>query len=26
LEAEAFLVWPRFPRLVRRAHRPVAVG
>lgn len=26
LEAEAFLVWPRFPRLVRRDHRPVAVG
>jgi lysyl-tRNA synthetase class 2 len=26
LEAEAFLVWPRFPRLVRRAHRPVSVG
>lgn len=25
LEAEAFLVWPRFPRLVRRDHRPVAV-
>jgi lysyl-tRNA synthetase class 2 len=26
LEAEAFLVWPRFPRLVRRDHRPAAVG
>ena len=26
LEAEAFLVWPRFPRLVRRAHRPATVG
>ncbi len=26
LEAEAFLVWPRFPRLVRRDRRPVAVG
>jgi lysyl-tRNA synthetase class 2 len=26
LEAEAFLVWPRFPRLVRRGHRPVTVG
>ena len=26
LEAEAFLVWPRFPRLVRREHRPVTVG
>ena len=26
LEAEAFLVWPRFPRLIRRDHRPVAVG
>jgi lysyl-tRNA synthetase class 2 len=26
LEAEAFLVWPRFPRLVRRDHRPVTVG
>lgn len=26
LEAEAFLVWPRFPRLVRREHRPVVTG
>jgi lysyl-tRNA synthetase class 2 len=26
LEAEAFLVWPRFPRLIRRDHRPTAVG
>jgi lysyl-tRNA synthetase class 2 len=26
LEAEAFLVWPRFPWLVRRDHRPVTVG
>jgi lysyl-tRNA synthetase class 2 len=26
LEAEAFLVWPRFPRLVRRDHRPATVG
>jgi lysyl-tRNA synthetase class 2 len=26
LEAEAFLVWPRFPRLLRRDRRPVAVG
>ena len=26
LEAEAFLVWPRFPRLIGRDHRPVAVG
>ncbi|MDT7536770.1 MAG: lysyl-tRNA synthetase, class [Actinomycetota bacterium] len=26
LEAEAFLVWPRFPWLVRRDHRPVTAG
>jgi lysyl-tRNA synthetase class 2 len=26
LEAEAFLVWPRFPRLINRHHRPVAVS
>ncbi|GAC1443755.1 MAG: phosphatidylglycerol lysyltransferase domain-containing protein [Mycobacteriales bacterium] len=26
LEAEAFLVWPRFPWLLRRQNRPVAVG
>jgi lysyl-tRNA synthetase class 2 len=26
LEAEAFLVWPRFPRLVRRDHRPFTAG
>jgi lysyl-tRNA synthetase class 2 len=26
LEAEAFLVWPRFPRLIRRDHRPATVG
>ena len=26
LEAEAFLVWPRFPRLIRRDRRPAAVG
>ena len=25
LEAEAFLVWPRFPRLIRGAHRPAGV-
>ena len=26
LEAEAFLVWPRFPWLLRRKHRPDSVG
>jgi lysyl-tRNA synthetase class 2 len=26
LEAEAFLVWPRFPRLIGRDHRPEAVS